>query len=235
MAKSGKDGTSGNETIPEGFAPTDKRFSVETPPGHVETGGSAVKTNGVGSGNNSSNGGTGGSEQGQGRDAFTANPNTLGDANIAAGPGEPKRRGRPPGSKNRTKEGSGEGLVLGKDGKKPFVPNDREKLLNNIQAIHGGIAILTKTPEFMLSPPEATALSTALADVLDKYHVNMTGGVSPELALIFTGFMIYRTRVPALIAKRKQAQEEAQAPTSPGDFVRPHGGMYDLGTGNPIQ
>lgn len=71
----------------------------------------------------------------------------------------------------------------------------------------------TKTPEFQLSPQESKALTEALADVLDKHEISVTGGVSVEVTLIMTVLMIEKPRIDALrrnaLARKNRVPEPA--------------------------
>lgn len=72
----------------------------------------------------------------------------------------------------------------------------------------------TRTPQLQLSDQETKALTDALADVLDKHEINVTGGVSVELTLLMTVLMIEGPRVKLLIAARKTARQGLPEPAA---------------------
>lgn len=143
----------------------------------------------------------------------------------------PTRRGRPPGpAKPKSDAGTAatdKPLPLG-----GFRPNDRTKVLSQIQAMHGMAAVLMNMPVLILSPEETKAMTFALCDVLDYHRVNITEGGGPwgmYLALAMTGYQIYSPRLAYIArggdATLKQAKT-ATAPATPGEVkVGPVGAM----------
>lgn len=80
-------------------------------------------------------------------------------------------------------------------------------------------AVFTKTPQMALTDAEAKGLTNALADVLDKHEINVTGGVSVEIALIMAVVMIEGPRVKLLLLSRKAAKQGLSEP-APLDGVK---------------
>lgn len=97
------------------------------------------------------------------------------------------------------------------ENKLDLVRNDRAKLLNSIQALHQGAAILTGQQIFMLLPQEAKLLTDSLADVLDHYKINLSGPVGVWGGLFAAVGVIYGPRYFAF----QQAQLAAKAGISP--------------------
>lgn len=118
-----------------------------------------------------------------------------------------------------------------------FVKNDRAVVLNNIQAIHTGVALLAKQPVFMLSPQEATALTSSLCDVLDYHHINICGAGGPYglyAALLITAVSIYKPRLDVVSGRATiVGVSSPTAPATPNEAdaraaEQPKTGMMDF-------
>lgn len=132
-----------------------------------------------------------------------ANGNIIRPGNSASGPTQ-KAGGK-------TKEG----VVLGK-------ANDRKAVFANISAMHGFVATLTNQPVMALSPPEATAMTDALCNVLDYHGVNITDVTGPWGLYVALALTVYMVEVPRLKAIRAGAkprvEERAAAAATAGEF-----------------
>lgn len=113
--------------------------------------------------------------------------------------GTPKRRGRKPGSKNRTTR------------------NDATKTTQDLSrllfSVHIGMASMLKSPVWMLTEQEATNLGEAITRVTELYDIS----IIPEkqlawLNLIMVGGTIYGPRI-VMTGKKKQPQSKPQVIT----------------------
>jgi hypothetical protein len=124
-------------------------------------------------------------------------PEQLGDYVNGTGTGsdstdEPrKRRGRKPGTKNRTSTGS---------------KNATETVAPFITMLHQGAAIFLKTPELMLDEKEAKQLSDAYSEFCVHHNVPVLSDKRlSEVNMITAMMMVY---APRIIAIRNRVREE---------------------------
>ena len=68
-----------------------------------------------------------------------------------------------------------------------------------ISAIHGTIAFITKTPEFMLQEQEALALAQANLNLENEFNIELDGKTMAIMTMLGTMFMVYRPRIPIII------------------------------------
>ena len=128
--------------------------------------------------------------------------NNASDPDKLAGKEQPKKRGRKalPRDANgniirdasATNQSDKAGLDLN-----GFKVNDRGKIRQQIQGMHGAAAVLTGQAVFNLHDMEAIALTNALCDVLDYHQINLTqsGGVyGLYITLAITAFGVYKPR-----------------------------------------
>lgn len=160
------------------------------------------------------------------------------DADSIAGKPVVKKRGRKPlprdaaGNIIRDATEPGSGTKKAQLGLGAFVPNDRQKVRQNIQGMHGAVAVLTNQPVFALVDQEAIALTNALCDVLDYHQMNITevGGVyGLYVTLAITVFGIYKPRVDILLSGDKVVGVAPSAPTTEGEAKFRASGMMDFG------
>lgn len=106
------------------------------------------------------------------------------------------------------------------------VVNDRATVSNNIQAMHGVIATLTRQPVMMLSPQEGDAMSKALCDVLDYHNIDLGKAGGPIGLYVTLGMTVYMVEAPRLAAMRQgnmknvtppRGEQPASRPATPGD------------------
>lgn len=207
----------------------------------LDTDGTSADANGASSGGTSASIGRPGQDSGIGGktsgDAGEAG-NGARDASEFAGEPGPKKRGRKPlprdehgniirdGSARATNAGVKAGMALN-----GFVPNNRAKVRQQIQGIHTAVSVITKQPVFMLSPPEAEALTNSLCDVLDYHEISLEKSGGPYglyMTLIVTAFGIYKPRLSA-IKNGGQAREKPIAkPSTPGEVMPAPKGMMDF-------
>lgn len=113
-----------------------------------------------------------------------------------------------------------------------FTPNNRDQVRQQIAGMHQAVSMLTRQPVFMLSNPEADALTKSLCDVLDYHNINLTekgGAAGLYVALGLTVFSIYKPRLD-FIKNGGGTVIEARptAAASPGDAVFANANKVDL-------
>lgn len=83
------------------------------------------------------------------------------------------------------------------------VRNDRKAVSNNIQALHGVVAVLTHQPIMNLTSDEGDAMSSALCAVLDHHNIDLMkagGALGLYATLAMTVYMVEAPRLKALRA-----------------------------------
>lgn len=161
-------------------------------------------------------GGTGNNSDDAGPVILTIDPASLeGDSGGGNNPsgsdtGERKRRGRKPGSHNRTKTQDTISI---------------EGLSTILFSSHLALSAMTRTPELMLDPDEAALLAKASMDVMSFYD-NMK--IAPQtvawVGLISALGSVYGPRFVALRIKAKTKAPEPEPeikPSTMGDATRP--------------
>jgi hypothetical protein len=105
--------------------------------------------------------------------------------------GTHKRRGRKPGTKNKSRKEA---------------PQNVEAL---VTMVHTWAAVLLKTPELMLEETEVKSLSDAYSEFCQWHDVPiLTPKRMSEINLIATGLLIYGTRFVAIKKRMKQAKQQ---------------------------
>lgn len=113
-----------------------------------------------------------------------------------------KRRGRPPGSKNKTTNGAGRPRKSAQRMRK-----DTETLGKQIVGIHHVIAMMTGTPEMQISDDEGLALATGINAVCEEYGLSLSGKTGATIQLVGAAGMIY---VPRLVMINQRLNKERQ-------------------------
>lgn len=117
-----------------------------------------------------------------------------------------------------SKASSREKLAVGKGA---FTPNNRKAIQQQIQGMHEALATLTRQPVFMLSPPEAEALTGSLCNVLDYHEFNLTeagGAGGLYLALGLTLFVVYKPKLDFIKSGgMRNVTPSPATPATPGD------------------
>jgi hypothetical protein len=118
------------------------------------------------------------------------------DSNGNGDSGEPrKRRGRKPGTKNRT------GSKKAADSVKPF-----------LMMAHTWAAVFLKTPELELAESEAEQLNAAYANFCEYHEIPIfTAKRMSEINMVAALLLVYGPRFVAVRARHKEERKEAQA------------------------
>lgn len=163
--------------------------------------GSFVENGGVGNGIDGNQIGVEGSASGgenvTGRDPEVA-ASTPGTAEATD---KPRRRGRPPGSKNQSSTRK--------------VDIDVTQLADQIQGLHVMLAMLTGQPIFQLKPAECGTLAAAVANVGKHYNVSFDGPRAAIIQLVAVGGMIYLPRIVAIRQANQASRPPSEAPSAP--------------------
>lgn len=115
----------------------------------------------------------------------------------------PKRRGRPPGSRNKS---SGSNSSAAKAKVSPTVTGIEKTLLS----LHMIAATITQTPELALEDAEAVAIAEAVANVSEHYSIpGIDEGPASIVMLAGTLLAIYGKRYLILRAKKTQPQKRS--------------------------
>lgn len=137
----------------------------------------------------------------------TVDPATLAGSSTGSEPGSGKRkRGRPPGSGNKSKSSGGTA---------PKTPLDLGFFQFGILGIHTALAAITKIPEIALSEPEAETLAKAMANVAQYYPVAIDAKTQAWMALVMTAGTMYAPRFIAYTVRTKMPRNP------PPDNVHP--------------
>lgn len=149
-------------------------------------------------GTGTSNGTAGDATERSGNDATDSTEGSeLGQAEIS-GQAEPKRRGRKPGSKNKTGSAPGKAAVL-----------TPEKLAPKIEGAHAFAAAMLGIPLIQILPDESVAIAEALCDVASHYELPVSGKTLAWVNLIAVLGMVYGIRVAQWPAYKLAKQREA--------------------------
>ncbi len=143
----------------------------------------------------------------------------------------PKRRGRPPGSKNRPREESA-GLTEASpvDGAPPkrgrprkvHFEIDQAALARQIKGTHGLVAFATGMPELMLGDDESNQLAVAFVNFAREFDFEPNPKVMAGLELAGVMGFIYIPRVIKIAGRlKKQRQARGQTVNSTAEEVRP--------------
>jgi hypothetical protein len=137
-------------------------------------------------------------------------------------PESPKRRGRPPGSKNAPKaEGlnataiPGDAPKRGRPRKGPTIEFDKEALARSVKGTHGTLAFFLNAPELMLSDKEAEELAGAFADFAREFDFEPNPKIMAAANLIGVAGIVYVPRV-IQIARRVKATKAKRPVTVDG-------------------
>jgi hypothetical protein len=140
-----------------------------------------------------------------GEDGGPANAASGDTAN--GGTSGPKRKGRPPGSKNRVQDTTRKVTQIAKT---------LGTIENLLISIHSGLAFWV--PEMELDQKEAKAIATAVGDLAEYYPVNVNPKAIAWAGLLAELGKIYGTRAYAFYQRKKL--EEKKVPT-PIDIAKP--------------
>lgn len=126
----------------------------------------------------------------------TSNENTIPPTDTTA----PKRRGRPPGSKNGDK---GEAPQKSASRQK----KDTEDLAHQIVGLHALAAMATGLQELVISETEGSMLANGLNAVAQEYGLSFTGKTGAAIQLFGALGMVY---VPRLFMIKQRMESERQ-------------------------
>jgi len=148
-----------------------------------------------------------------------------------------RRRGRPPGSKNKQREASQETnnsapVENPKRRKRKPKAADIEAMAQRLVAMHAMLAGFTGTPEFQLSEIEAKMLAESGLQVQREFDVEIGGKWAMLATFVGVCGMVYVPRFSLMraraVAKKRQGinpqnvdaktQEQNSAPTIDGNF-----------------
>lgn len=127
--------------------------------------------------------------------------------------GEPKRRGRPPGSKNKPQDGNvtneipvgGEAPKRGRP-RKERVELDRGAVARQLLGSHMMIANMLGLPELMLTEKEADQEAEAICDFAREYDFEPDPKLMASINLIATMGFIYVPKVIKVTVRIKKAK-----------------------------
>lgn len=122
---------------------------------------------------------------------------------IGNGTRTAKRRGRPPGSKNKTEQ------------KADAITVDKDAVTAILLSCHAMLAGITKTPELAIDANEAALLGDGIAKVAILYDVTASPKTVAWCNLAMVTGMVYGTRIMAISARKKDARKKRT------DKVRP--------------
>lgn len=129
-------------------------------------------------------------------------------SSTSADEGEPKRRGRPPGSRTRTSSG------------KEKIPSSLEGIEGILLSLHTMGATFAKVPELVITDEEAKKLSAAIDRVAALYDFGATEKTLAWVNLAMCVGGIYGTRL-FVYSMRTKAEEEMKKKTTVLQFERP--------------
>lgn len=167
----------------------------------------------IGEGFNAGNDGNGGSDSGN---------------DGSAGSVQPKRRGRPPGSRNKSSGSGGTG--------KTKVSSSVTGIEKTLVSLHLIAATLSGVPEIALEDAEASAIAEGIANVNEHYSIpGIDEGPASIVMLVGTLLAVYGKRW--LILRNKKAKPaKRSAETAPDEsnvsqfpLASSPGGMFGLG------
>ncbi len=151
---------------------------------------------------------------------------------AAAQPGEaPRRRGRPPGSKNRVQEniappGAGESVTVEKrrpgrpagSGAAPRkVSVDPGALAQQMLFFHAVAAKMLRIPELELDKGESEMLAKSIATMMAEYGISFSGKTAAMLGLLGTAAIVYGPRfvlIKERVDKQKAMANVGQSPAN---------------------
>lgn len=123
----------------------------------------------------------------------------IGDTGI----GQPKRRGRPKGSKNRAQAAGLKAVAQ--------VPVDRDAISAILLSIHAMVAGMAKIPELALDKSEANSVADAAAKVASLYDLTADIKVIAWSNLAMSLGMVYGTRIVAIRERKKSERIKRQS------------------------
>ena len=137
----------------------------------------------------------------------------------AAPPEPPRRRGRPPGSKNVDKGAPLDATPIppnapkrGRPRKGPTIEFDKEALARSVKGTHGTLAFFLNAPELILSDKEAEELAGAFADFAREFDFEPNPKIMAAANLIGVAGIVYVPRVIQIARRAKAAK--AQRPVT---------------------
>lgn len=143
----------------------------------------------------------------------------------------PKRRGRPPGSKNRSRDESTlteasplDGAPAAKRGRprKVHFEIDQAALARQIKGTHGLVAFATGMPELMLGDDESNQLAVAFVNFAREFDFEPNPKVMAGLELAGVMGFVYIPRVIKIAGRlKKQRQQRGATVNSTAEEVRP--------------
>lgn len=130
---------------------------------------------------------------------------------------EPRKRGRPPGSGNKSKLGetpvAGDAPRASK--KKPQVEYDREAVAKQLKGTHYLIAMAFSMPELILSDEQSLELAEVMIGFAREYDFEPDSKIMAALNLLAVAGFIYGPKVVA-IAVRLKKQKAGKGQTIDG-------------------
>jgi len=130
--------------------------------------------------------------------------NAPSGGNDGAG-GEPKRRGRPPGSRNGSSEKASSAPNLGRTPAAPIKPGD---IAPAIMVVHMLLAAKL-APEMAMTQPEADQLAEAICNYLRHTKIKMDAKTRDFWALMIVLGSVEGTRLLAFVTRRAREAKQA--------------------------
>lgn len=131
-------------------------------------------------------------------------------------PEAPRKRGRPPGSKNAPKpEGlqatqiPGDAPKRGRPRKGPTLEFDKESLARSVKGTHGTLAFFLNAPELVLSDKEAEELASAFADFAREFDFEPNPKIMAAANLIGVAGIVYVPRIITIARRVKEQKKRA--------------------------
>lgn len=126
------------------------------------------------------------------------NPNAEPDTGTASGDNQPRRRGRPPGSRNRAARASDAAL-------------DLSGIQAALTSAHLVLSAVTKNPKWILDDAEAKSLADAIRNATRHHDIAVAQKTVDYVNLAIVASMVYGTRI-ITIQRERAAARQAQQP-----------------------
>ncbi len=147
-------------------------------------------------------------------DAFTFNEDNAPETEQETLDPSPRRRGRPPGSKNKPREGSEqstspESATPPKRRKRKPKPEDISFMAERLIGLHAMLAGFTGVPEFQLSAIEAKMLAESGLQVQREFDIEVGGKWAVLATFVGVCGIVYVPRFKMAADRARQRKREA--------------------------
>ena len=159
-------------------------------------------------------------------------PTPTPDAPRADGP---RRRGRPPGSKNRETLAEtpidGSGPKRGRP-RKVHIELNPEAFARQIKGVHGSVAFMTGLHELIINDDEAKELAAAFVNFSREFNFEPNPKIMATLELVGVAGVIYAPRAIHIALRIKKAKAQRGGEAAGGAAT---GGQTIDGTAQPVE